>query len=59
MIDRIMDTVNPGSIIPVRLGLLPGGRNDYLFNRINVLLEALIRDGYSIVPVSTLVEHAK
>ncbi|MDR2052529.1 MAG: polysaccharide deacetylase family protein [Treponema sp.] len=58
MIDRIMDTKKPGSVIPVRLGLLPGGRQDYLYNRLGVLLDALIRGGYSVVPVSTLIEHA-
>jgi peptidoglycan/xylan/chitin deacetylase (PgdA/CDA1 family) len=58
MIDRIMDTKKPGSVIPIRLGLLPGGRPDYLYNRLGVLLDALIRTGYSVVPVSTLIEHA-
>jgi peptidoglycan/xylan/chitin deacetylase (PgdA/CDA1 family) len=59
MIDRIMDMKRPGSIIPVRLGILSGGRSDYLFLRIDVLLDALVRSGYTIVPVSTLMEHAK
>jgi peptidoglycan/xylan/chitin deacetylase (PgdA/CDA1 family) len=59
MIDRIMDQKQPGSIIPIRLGLLPGGRNDYLFNRLEVLLDALIRTGYLVVPVSTIIEHAR
>jgi len=59
MVDSIMERVRPGSIIPLRLGLLQGGRNDYLFNRINVLLDALVREGYSLVPVSTLIEHTK
>jgi peptidoglycan/xylan/chitin deacetylase (PgdA/CDA1 family) len=59
IIDRIMEAKQPGSVIPIRLGLLPGGRRDYLFNRINVLLDALIRSGYSLVPVSTLIEHAR
>jgi peptidoglycan/xylan/chitin deacetylase (PgdA/CDA1 family) len=59
MIDRIMEQKKPGSIIPLRLGLLPGGRGDYLFNRIGVLLDALIRSGYSAVTVSTLMEHAR
>jgi peptidoglycan/xylan/chitin deacetylase (PgdA/CDA1 family) len=58
MIDRIRDTKKPGSVIPIRLGLLPGGRQDYLYNRLGVLLDALIRAGYSVVPVSTLIEHA-
>ncbi|QQO08320.1 polysaccharide deacetylase family protein [Breznakiella homolactica] len=59
MVDRIMAQKKPGSIIPVRLGLLPGGRDDYLFSRIDVLLDALIRAGYSVVPVSTLIEHSR
>ena len=58
MIDRIMDMKKPGSVIPIRLGLLPGGRQDYLYNRLGVLLDALIRGGYSVVPVSTLIDHA-
>jgi peptidoglycan/xylan/chitin deacetylase (PgdA/CDA1 family) len=58
MVDRIMDTKKPGSVIPIRLGLLPGGRGDYLYNRLGVLLDALIRAGYTVVPVSTLIEHA-
>jgi peptidoglycan/xylan/chitin deacetylase (PgdA/CDA1 family) len=59
MIDRIMEQKRPGSIIPIRLGLLAGGRPDYLYNRLGVLLDALIREGYSITPVSTLIEHAR
>jgi hypothetical protein len=59
MIDRIMDQVRPGSIIPIRLGLLPGGRSDYLFNRINLLIDALIRDGYTLTTISTLIDHAR
>jgi peptidoglycan/xylan/chitin deacetylase (PgdA/CDA1 family) len=59
MIDRMMDQKKPGSIIPIRLGVLPGGKADYLFGRINVLLDALIRSGYSVVPVSTLIEHTR
>jgi peptidoglycan/xylan/chitin deacetylase (PgdA/CDA1 family) len=59
MIDRIMSLKRPGSIIPVRLGVLPGGRGDYLYLHIEVLLDALVRSGYSVVPVSTVIEHAR
>jgi peptidoglycan/xylan/chitin deacetylase (PgdA/CDA1 family) len=59
MIDRIMNLKRPGSIIPIRLGTLPGGRQDYLYLRIEVLLDALVRAGYTVVPVSTIVEHAR
>jgi peptidoglycan/xylan/chitin deacetylase (PgdA/CDA1 family) len=56
MIENIMDAKEPGSIIPIRLGQQPG-RNDYLFLNLETLLDALIRGGYSIVPVSVLVHH--
>jgi peptidoglycan/xylan/chitin deacetylase (PgdA/CDA1 family) len=59
MVDRIMEAKEPGSIIPIRLGLLSGGRKDYLFNRINVLLDALVREGYFVTPVSTLLERSR
>jgi peptidoglycan/xylan/chitin deacetylase (PgdA/CDA1 family) len=59
MIDRIMERKLPGSIIPIRLGRLAGGRPDYLYNRLGVLLDALIREGYSINPISTLIEHSR
>jgi peptidoglycan/xylan/chitin deacetylase (PgdA/CDA1 family) len=59
IIDRIMEAKRPGSIIPLRLGILSGGRSDYLFLRLDVLLDALVRSGYTVVPVSTLMEHAK
>jgi peptidoglycan/xylan/chitin deacetylase (PgdA/CDA1 family) len=59
MVDRIIDRKQPGSVIPIRLGLLPGGREDYLFNRINVLLDALVRSGYSVVPLGTLLGQGR
>ena len=55
MIERIMAAKQPGSIIPIRLGLLHGGRDDYLFLRLEALLDALIRAGYEIAPVSTVI----
>jgi hypothetical protein len=54
MIERIMSALKSGSVIPIRLGLLPGGRNNYLFNRINVLIDALIREGYTLTTISDL-----
>ncbi|WP_169312632.1 polysaccharide deacetylase family protein [Leadbettera azotonutricia] len=59
MVDRIMEAKKPGALVPIRLGLLPGGRVDYLFNRLNVLLDALMQEGYTVVKVSTLLEHGK
>ena len=59
MIDQIMRNIENaaagGVIIPVRLGLLSGGRDEYLYQRISVLLDSLIRSGYEIVPVSSVI----
>jgi peptidoglycan/xylan/chitin deacetylase (PgdA/CDA1 family) len=54
MIDQIIARRQAGAIIPVRLGLLQGGRDEYLFQRIEALLDALIRSGCEIVTVSTV-----
>jgi len=55
IIEQIVDKRKNGSVIPVRLGINPGGRDDYLFQKIDVLLDALIRSGCDIVPVSEIV----
>jgi len=57
MIEQIMEGKTQGAIIPVRLGLLSGGRDEYLFQRIDVLLDALIRSGCEIVLVSAIVRR--
>ncbi|MDR2663203.1 MAG: polysaccharide deacetylase family protein [Treponema sp.] len=58
LIDGIMDAKEGGSVISIRLGLLPGGRADYLFNSLEVLLDALIREGNEILPVSALMNRS-
>jgi hypothetical protein len=55
MIEQIMERKTQGAIVPVRLGLLAGGRDEYLFQRIDVLLDALIRSGCEIVLVSAII----
>ena len=55
MIEQIMERKQAGAVVPVRLGVLLGGRDEYLFLRIDVLLDALIRSGCEIVPVSAVV----
>ncbi|MDR0472221.1 MAG: polysaccharide deacetylase family protein [Treponema sp.] len=54
IIDRIMAGAKGGSVIPLRLGFIQGGRREYLFSRINVLFDALVREGYRVVPLSQL-----
>jgi len=57
IIEKIIDSVRPGSIIPIRLGLPETGRDDYLFNELPLLINALVSEGYTIVPISLLIEH--
>lgn len=57
IIDRIMKQKEPGSIIPIRIGKLD--RSSFLWNRLDVLINDLISLGYSIVPVTTLMQHAR
>ncbi len=59
LIERIMKEKKPGSIIPVQVGMSEGGRDDYLFNNIDILIDNLVKVGYRIVTVSTLVENAR
>ena len=59
IIERIIADKKPGAIVPIRLGLLSGGSDDYLFLRIEVLLDALIRNGCDIVPVSAIIGVGK
>jgi len=55
MIDQIIARKTANAVVPVRLGLLPGGRDEYLYQRIDVLLDALFRSGCEIIPVSSAV----
>ncbi len=64
LVDRIIDRKQPGSIIAMTIGspneTKPyGGREDYLFQYLDVLIDTLIERGYRIVPVSTLIERAR
>ncbi|HUX38902.1 MAG TPA: polysaccharide deacetylase family protein [Rectinemataceae bacterium] len=59
IVEDIMARVKPGSIIPIRLGIPDGGRDDYLFNELLLLIDDLRSEGYAIVPVSTLMKHAE
>ncbi len=58
IVEKVVAAAKPGSIIPIRLGTMDGGREDYLHRELGLLVDALISQGYQIVPVSTLIEHA-
>ncbi len=58
LVERIVAQKKPGSIIPLQVGAGEGRRDDYLFQKLDILINELVRRGYDIVPVSTLIEHA-
>jgi peptidoglycan/xylan/chitin deacetylase (PgdA/CDA1 family) len=57
IIEQIVERAESAAIIPIRLGKLAGSRDEYLFQRIDVLLDALLRFGYEIVSVSTVINR--
>ncbi|MBN2553581.1 MAG: polysaccharide deacetylase family protein, partial [Spirochaetales bacterium] len=59
LVERVIREKKPGSIVPILVGKPQGTREDYLFHRLDVLIDALIKRGYTIVPVSVLIEHAE
>jgi peptidoglycan/xylan/chitin deacetylase (PgdA/CDA1 family) len=59
IVEKVMKEKKPGSIVPIRLGIPDDGRKDYLFHEVSLLINALINEGFEVVTVSTLMEHAK
>jgi len=62
LIERILDVKRPGSIVSMEIGVASsalGGREDYLFQRLDVLINGLLAQGYGVVPISTLLENAR
>jgi peptidoglycan/xylan/chitin deacetylase (PgdA/CDA1 family) len=62
LVERVLDQKKPGSIISLRLGRQDetgSRRDDYLFQKLDLLINGLLARGYEIVPVSALVDHAR
>ncbi|MFO8041818.1 MAG: polysaccharide deacetylase family protein [Alkalispirochaeta sp.] len=64
IIEEVIAEKQPGSIVALTVGKPgddrpDGGRGDYLFHRLDVLINGLIERGYEIVPVTTLMENAR
>jgi peptidoglycan/xylan/chitin deacetylase (PgdA/CDA1 family) len=59
IVEHIVADKKPGSIIPLRVGVGEARRDDYLFQKLDLLINELARRGYEIVPVSSLIEHAR
>ena len=65
LVEMILDQKKPGSVIALTLGR-PGydenpalSRDDYVFANLDLLINNLLRRGYSIVPVSSLIEASR
>lgn len=64
LVESVLSRKKPGSIITLRVGRPgddrpDGGRDDYLFNKLDILLNNILEAGYEVVPVSTLIDNAK
>ena len=54
IMEGIFKVLKDKAIIPVSVGLSNGTRTDYLYNKVDVLISAILEKGYKIVPVSQL-----
>jgi peptidoglycan/xylan/chitin deacetylase (PgdA/CDA1 family) len=59
LVEKLLAGTRPGSIVPFQLGVVAGGREDYLFHKLDLVVNELGRRGYTVVPVSTLIERAR
>ncbi len=59
LVERVMVLKKPGSIVPINFGRPAGGRDDYFYQKLDILINGLLALGYKVVPVSALMEHAK
>ena len=54
IIERIIDNLSDGAVIPLSVGIGGGVRGDYVYEYLPLLIAAVIAAGYDIVPVSAL-----
>ena len=59
LVERILEKKQPGSIIPIQIGVPGGVRPDYLYQKLDLLIDGLQKQGYDIVTISTLMENAR
>lgn len=59
LIEEILKTKKPGSIIAVRIGKASGTRNDYLYDKIELLINNLLAQGYNLVTIDELMKESQ
>lgn len=58
LVERIIEQKQPGSIISLNVGV-EGPRDDYLYQRLDAVLDAFLSQGYRVVEVSELIENSR
>jgi peptidoglycan/xylan/chitin deacetylase (PgdA/CDA1 family) len=54
IIENLIPRLKNGAFIPIVTGLSEGTRTDYLYEKLDVLIDAILQAGYDIVPVTQL-----
>ena len=47
---------NKGGIIPVTVGIAGGSRKSYVYDSLDLLISAILDEGFQIVPVRMLIQ---
>ncbi len=55
IIESVIPHLFDGAIIPISVGVGDGRRNDYLYEKMDILINAIYEAGYAIEPVSKIV----
>ena len=53
LVNYIMENISDNAIIPIQLGSVKN-RSDYLYDRLDLLLDLLATYGYEVVPLHTI-----
>ena len=57
IIEHIVSQLKDGMVIPVAVGVSGGSRDDFLYDKLDLLLVSILDAGYDIVSVSELVQE--
>lgn len=59
LVEKILQEKKPGSIIPIRVGKPDGSRKDFLYEKLDLLINGLLESGYEIVTISELQKNIR
>ncbi len=55
LIENLIPWLYDGAIIPISIGVSDGKRNDYVYEKMDILINAIYEAGYAIEPVSKVI----